>query len=492
MPYPEPFATAVLLTTLGLLLVASVLLTRASRRSGLPVALLFLVLGMVAGSRNWPGLAFANFHTAFRLGSVALALILFDGGLNMPRTSLRKSLAPASVLATLGVVATALAVGLFAHLLGLTWGAALVLGAVVSSTDAAAVFSVLRGSGVQLKQRMAATLELESGLNDPVAVILTLAFTASLVSGKAAGWGLVPEALAQIAIGLVIGGALGLGGAWVLKRVQLPAGGLYPVLTLALALLAFGLPTLLGGSGFLAVYLAGYLIGNRAIRYRSALLRVHDAFAWLAQVLMFLVLGLLIAPRQLISAAGPGLAIGLFLALVARPAVVFALLTPFRMTVRERLYVGAVGLRGAVPIILATYPVLANAPDAFQIFELAFFVVVLNTVVPGAAVPWLTRKLHVESHAPPPSPASLEFASTQLLRGEVVSFFISKASAASGATLAELPFPDGAAAMVVVRGSDLIAPRGQVALAPGDHLFVVCRSSDLPLLELLFGSAEAD
>jgi len=490
LPLNEPFATAALLTALGALIAVSVLLSKASRRSGLPVALLFLALGVLAGTESFGRFGFADYGLAFRLGSAALALILFDGGLNTPTASVREAIRPAALLATVGVVATAGLVAVVARAAGLGWNEALLVGAVVSSTDAAAVFSVLRNSGVQLKRRVAATVELESGLNDPVAAILTFTFTDHITRGAPLGLGMLGGALLQMAIGGAVGLALGFLASELLRRVHLPAGGLYPVFTLAIALLAFGLPTLLGGSGFLAVYLAGHVIGNRAIRYRNGLLRVHDAIAWLAQVLMFLVLGLLISPSELAGAAVPGLIIGLVLALVARPLVAWLLLVPFRYPAKEIAYVGWVGLRGAVPIILATYPILEGAPGANRVFDVAFFVVVLNAVVPGAAVPWLTRKLGLLSQAPPPPSASLEFASTQLLQGEVVSFFISRASAACGATLADLPFPEHAAAMVVVRGSELIAPRGPVELRAGDHLFVVCKREDLPLLELMFGSHE--
>jgi len=488
----EPFATAAFLTVLGALIAVAVLASNASRRFGLPVALLFLALGMAAGAEGLSKYQFVDYPLAFRLGNTALALILFDGGLNTAHSSLRAAIRPAAILATLGVVGTAWLVGLVAHGVGLPWLEALLVGAVVSSTDAAAVFSVLRSSGVQLKRRVAVTLELESGLNDPVAVILTLAVTTALAGGAPLSWRLVPEALLEIAVGGGFGFVIGQGAAWLLRRVHLPAGGLYPVFTLAAALLAFGLPTLVGGSGIIAVYVAGQVIGNQVVRYRSGLLRVHDALAWLAQVLMFLVLGLLVSPAELASAAVPGLAIGTFLALVARPAVVWACLAFFRYPPREIAYVGWVGLRGAVPIILATYPILEHAPDALRIFELAFFVVVLNAVFPGMAVPWLTKRLGLVSRAPPPPPADLEMSSTLLLRGELMTFFISPASAACGATLADLPFPEHAAAMVVVRGSELVAPRGNLALQAGDHLFVVCRREDRPLLELMFGEAEPE
>lgn len=491
MRLAEPNATAALLGTIGLLLIVSAMLSKAARRSGLPVALLCLGIGVAAGTLAPDHLAFNDYSLAFRLGTSALVLILFDGGLSTPLSSVRQALGPASVLATFGVAATAGLVGVAAHAFGLPWNEALLVGAVVSSTDAAAVFSVLRGSGVQLKRRVGITLELESGLNDPVAVILTLALTRGLAGGHL-GWELVLHGLVQMAVGAALGLAIGYASAWLLRHVQLPAGGLYPVITVALALLAFGVPTLLEGSGFLAVYVAAVVLGNRAIRYRSGLLRVHDALAWLGQVVMFLLLGLLVNPGELLAQTSRGLAIGLFLAFVARPLVVLLCLAPFRYPLKEMIYVGWVGLRGAVPIILATYPILEGAPGAHRVFNAAFFVVAVNAVIPGGTVRWLTQRLELTSSRPPPPHALLELTSTHLLQGEVVAFYISDVSAAASATLADLPFPEQAAAMVVLRGTQLIAPRGDTVLCPGDHLYVVCRAEDLPFVELLFGAPEED
>src|SRR5262249_16626579 len=356
MPTSEPFGTALLLTTAGILMTASVLFSRASQRIGVPIALLFLLIGMLAGSEGIGGIAFDDYRFAFRRGSLALALILFDGGLNTPLAALRRTWAPASLLATGGVVLTAFAIAVPAHWWGFDWPQALVLGAVVSSTDAAEVFAVLRGSGLQLKRRIGTTLELESGLNDPVAVILTVALSANLVSPvhlEPARLGL--EILRELALGAAVGVGIGVGGRELLHRNPLPSGGLYPALTLALALLAYGVTTLLHGSGFLAVYLAGMILGNAPLPYHTGLLRVHDALAWLAQIGMFLVLGLLVFPSGLFEVAGIGLGLALILAIVVRPAIVGLCLAPFRYPWRETLYIGWVGLRGAVPIVLATY-----------------------------------------------------------------------------------------------------------------------------------------
>lgn len=490
MPSHEPSATALLLAGLGLLLGVSALASRAAPRLGVPVALLFLGVGMLAGSDGVLGIAFEDYALTFRFGTAALVLILFDGGLNTPLSAVKEGLWPAAAVATFGVLGTTALTGVAAHALGFPWSQAFLLGAIVSSTDAAAVFSVLRGSGVHLARRVGVTLELESGLNDPMAVILTTALTAVAVGGEALGPALGLRALLEMALGAAFGLAFGFGGRWLLRRVRLPAAGLYPVVTLALAFLAFGVPTLAHGSGFLAVYLAAMLLGAEAIRYRTGVLRVHDALAWLAQVLMFLVLGLLVFPSHLPDVAPQGLALGLWLALVARPLVVLLCLLPFGFSAKEALYVGWVGLRGAVPIILATVPVLASVPGAQRLFDVVFFVVVVNAIVPGATVGWVTRKLGLQSAAPPPPTAALEISSTQLVNGALRTYYLTPEAAVVGATLAELPFPPSAAVTLIVRGDALIAPKGATTLQAGDHVTVFSHQEDAPLMQLIFGLAD--
>jgi cell volume regulation protein A len=493
MPTTEPFGTALLLATAGLLMGASVLFSRASQRIGVPIVLLFLLIGMAAGSEGIGRIAFDDYRFAFRLGSLALALILFDGGLNTPLSALRRTWAPAGLLATVGVALTALLIAIPAHLWGLAWPQALLLGAVVSSTDAAAVFAVLRGSGLQLKRRVGTTLELESGLNDPVAVILTIALTSNLVRpGEVAAGRLLAEILLQLAVGAAAGVAIGRGGRLLLRRLPLPTGGLYPALTLALALLAFGVTTLLHGSGFLAVYLAGMVLGNGPLPYHAGLLRVHDALAWLAQIGMFLVLGLLVYPSRLVEVAGPGLGLALLLAFVVRPLVVALCLAPFRYPWREVAYIGWVGLRGAVPIVLATYPVLVGAPGADRVFHIVFFIVVANALVPGGTVAWVTRRLGLQKAEPPAPHAVLAIESRLPLEGDLMSFYVDDALVVSGVALEDLDFPEGSSVTLIVRGNRLIPPRGSTRLQPGDHVYVLAQPEDQPLIQLMFGRPEAE
>jgi potassium/hydrogen antiporter len=494
----EPGATALLLATLGLLLLLSIAFSRATARVPVPLAFVFVLVGILAGSEGIGGIAFTDYGAAFRLGTMALALILFDGGLNTPMSAVRKAGAAAGVLATVGVVATAALMAVVAHALAFPWPYALLLGAVVSSTDAAAVFGVLKGSGIRLKHRVGRTLELESGLNDPMAVILTMLLTERLTTGGDApgGWGLAPWLLLKVAFELAIGGGvgwlIGWGGRHALARLGLLPGGLLPVLSLSVAFLGFGVPTLLHGSGFLGVYVAGIALGNGDLPYRGGLLRVHDALAWLAQVAMFIVLGLLVFPSRLLDVALPGAGLALVLVIVVRPAVTALLLLPFRFPWRESLYTGWVGLRGAVPVVLATMPVLAGVPGAERLFDVVFFIVVVNAFVPGATVPWVTRKLRVESDEPPTPRAMLAIESATPLDGDILSFHVDAALAVSGVPLSELPFPDGAAVMLILRGRQLVAARGATTLDPGDHVYVFARREDRGEILLMFGRPEEE
>jgi cell volume regulation protein A len=474
-------------TLLGL----SALLSRGSARVGIPFSLVFLAVGMAAGSEGIGGIPFEDYGAAFRIGTVALVLILFDGGLNTPLSTIRRVALPAGLLATFGVAGVAIVAAAGARALGLEWPHALVLGAVVSSTDAAAVFSILRGSGVHLKQRVAALLEVESGLNDPMAVILTFALTGALAGGAMPGWSLLLDVVVQIVVGGGLGYAAGLAGRAVLPKARLTASGLYPVLTLGLAMVAFAVPTLFSGSGFLAVYVAGAVLGDRPLPHQAGIKRVHDALAWVGQISMFLVLGLLVFPSRLLDVAWQGIAMGLFLAFVARPLVITAFLLPFRFPLREIAYVSWVGLRGAVPIVLAVFPVLARAPGAERIFDIVFFVVVVNAFIPGWTVSWLARKVGLEDARAPAPQAVLEISSSTPVQGEITSFYVDRASAVAGTALSDLPLPGRTSVLLVVRGAEVFAPRGGTVLEPGDHVHVFCEPGDKPFVQLIFGSEEA-
>ena len=488
---PEPLASALVFTTFAALVLASVVFSRVLERTGIPVGLIFLAIGMIAGSQGVLGIEFEDYGFAFRIGTAALVLILFDGGLNTPLGSVERVWAPAGLLASVGVLGVAAITALGARLLGFDWPQALLLGAIVSSTDAAAVFSALRSSGISLRRRIGSTLEVESGLNDPMAVLLTVSLTHMLVSGERPGViGLALDFGRELLIGAVMGYVIGIGARHLLRQLRLRSLGLYPVVTLGVALLAFGVTTAMKGSGYLAVYVAGVVIGNGQLPYRAGVLRTHDAMAWLSQIIMYLVFGLLVFPSQLPAVALTGLVIALVLAFLARPVVVAAILAPFRFAPREILYSGWVGLRGAVPIVLAIYPVLFGAPGAQMIFNVVFFVVVVNAFLPGATVTWATRVFDMDADAPPRPHAVLELESMDPLRGELMTFYVDEALAVTGVPLSELPFPEGAAASLIIRGNELIPPRGSTTLEHGDYVYIFSRPEDRGLLVLMFGRPE--
>jgi cell volume regulation protein A len=483
----EPNATGVLLAGTGVLLALAVALSPLSQRLGVPALLAVLLVGMAAGSEGIGGVPFDDYHLAFRLGTVALVLILFDGGLDTPRAVFRRVLVPAALLATVGVLLTAALVAAVGLLVGLPPPLAVLVGAVVSSTDAAAVFSVLRGSRVRLHQATGATLEVESGLNDPMAFLLTVAATEVLLGTQTIGPHLALAVVLQLAVGVLGGVSVGMAGRWLLRVIRLPAAGLCPVVTIAIAFTAFGFTTVLGGSGFLAVYLAAMIIAWGPLPYRAGVRRVHDALAWLSQNLMFLMLGLLVFPSRLWPMAAAGLGLGLALAFVARPVAVLVTLLPFRAPWRERAFVSWVGLRGAVPIILAAYPVLRGVPHAEGVFHLVFFVVLVNGILPGATVGVLARRWGLVEPTPPSPPATIEVVSLREYAGEFVWYAIHRASAVAGALVSELPLPDECVLTLVVRGEQVVPARGETRLVEGDYVCVFVLPESRTLLDLLFG-----
>lgn len=381
----------------GLLLFISVLASTLSARLGMPLLLLFLGVGMLAGENGPGGIVFNDFQTASTVSQLALAIILLDGGLRTRANSFRVVLKPASVLATWGVIATAGLLGAFATwLLDVDWRLGLLLGSIVGSTDAAAVFSLLRNSGVRLNERVKNTLEVESGANDPMAILLVTVLVEVLLFPEHFSTGKLLLLLAtQAGLGLVFG----YGGGWILSRLLARlslAEGAYPLLIASGGLFAFSAANLLNGSGCLAIYIAGVIIGNRRNHATAQVLHVMDSLAWLAQAGMFVVLGLLVTPTNLLHQAWEALAMALFLMLVARPFAVLVGLKPFRYTLNEMAFVSWVGLRGAVPVVLAIVPVVMGVPDSTLLFNVAFAVVLLSLLVQGATIPAAARLLRVE------------------------------------------------------------------------------------------------
>lgn len=485
----EPTATAAIIALFGVLLTISALMTGTLNRLGVPVVLLFLGLGMLAGSEGVGGLEFDNADFAFRIGTVALVLILLDGGLNTRWSSIRSAAAPAGLLATLGVVGTAAVVALAGWLLGLAWDEAMLIGAIVSSTDAAAVFGVLRGGGVQLEPKLQSTLEVESCANDPMAVILTLGAIEAIVDGGGLSWNLLIEVPLQLLIGVVVGLMVGRVFRYLLNSVRLAASGLYPVLTIAAAFTAFGASTLIYGSGFLAVFLAAVVLGNGHLPFVQGLRRVHDSVAWLCQVAMFLMLGLLVFPSRLIPLAGVGISLGLVLAVVARPLAAMVCLSALGWRPRQAALVSWVGLRGAVPIILATFPIIKGLPSGDRIFHLVFFVVVVSAMIPGASIVFVALRSGLGKRTKPTPGAALELHLMKKLDRELHELVLAADSPVCGKTLRELSMPDSGAVVLIVRGDEPLAPRGSTVLQADDLLYILCPLHDLDALWACFDTS---
>jgi potassium/hydrogen antiporter len=397
-----------LLLGISTLLLLSVLASKASGRLGVPALLVFLVIGMLAGSEGPGGIEFDYPRLAQSLGVVALTLILFSGGLETHWHSIRPVLWSGIALSTVGVILTAAFVAWFAaSLLDFSVLEGMLLGAIISSTDAAAVFAVLRASQARLRGHLTPLLELESGGNDPMSVFLTVGVIALLAQLNTPVSSLLPLFLQQMTLGALIGYSMGKAMVFLIDRVRLEHEGLYPVLSLALALFTYGITAAAGGSGFLAIYLAGLILGNSEARHRDYLTRFHSGLAWLMQILMFLTLGLQVFPSRIVPVIGVGLVLSIFLMVVARPASVFLTLLPAEFTLKEKLLISWVGLRGAVPIILATFPLIAGIPKAEMIFNLVFFIVLTSILLQGTSLPIVARWLGLsapEIRAVPPLP----------------------------------------------------------------------------------------
>jgi len=487
------FAVDRILLIGSILLLLGIASSKFSARVGLPVLVLFLAIGMLAGDQAIGGIAFENYTLAHGIGTVALALILFDGGLRTSMASIRAAAGPAIVMATAGVLVTALVTGLAAsYFLGLSVLEGMLLGSIVGSTDAAAVFLVLRSKGVNLRPRLAATLEVESASNDPMAIFLTIGIIQILLGEVEPGFELIRLFIVQMGVGAVVGLLLGKATVWTINRVNLDAAGLYPVLTAAAGLLCFGVAAALGGSGFLAIYLAGIVIGNHRIVFQRGILLFHDGAAWLSQIVMFVLLGLLSFPRRLLDIAPEALLISAVLIFVARPVASALFLAPFRFTMRELVLLAWVGLKGAVPIVLATFPLIFGVPNATTFFDVTFFVVLVSATLQGWGLPPIATALGLQVPLEPEPPVMLEITSLRDVDADIVEYGVTPDSRAAGRRLRELALPDGVVVAMVSRAQHIIPPRGSTRIEPGDHVFVVLQPGARALVDRIFApSADA-
>ena len=484
-------AHQLILTGAGLV-VLSIFAGLASARVGAPLLLVFLGLGMLAGEDGPGGIDFDDFRAAYLIGAAALAVILFDGGLRTSRETIRLAAWPALVLATVGVLLTTGLVGAFTALvLGFGWIEGLLAGAIIASTDAAAVFFLLNLRGTNLVKRVSATLEAESGLNDPMAVFLTVTLVGLLETGVPEWtWRAIGEFAAAFGLQLVGGAVVGLLGGYALLRAINTlnlATGLYPILTLSGALMLFAGAQLLGASGFLAVYLAGLIVGLRRHRATQIIDRFQDGVAWLSQIAMFLMLGLLVTPSNLVTNLTAALAIAVFLLLIARPAAVILCLTLFRFTWREQAFVSWVGLRGAVPIFLGTVPVLSDLPGAEQYFQIAFVVVFSSLLVQGWTVTVAARRLNLALPPTPDPPRRTEVDLPDEIGRNMVTYMVENRSAAVHRRLDDLNLDPQTTVVAVLRDGTTHPPERIETLGPGDHVVLLAPSEQLNHLDQFFG-----
>lgn len=483
-------ATAILLVSL--LALISIVSSSLSPRLGLPVLLLYLLLGMLAGEDGLVGIQYDEVLPSYLIGSVALALILFDGGLRTDQLGFRVGLRPALSLATVGVAISAAVTGVVAWwALDIGWLEAALVGAIVGSTDAAAVFSVLRGQRMALQDRVSATLEIESGANDPMAVFLTIVFVQAVAAGSAPGLGALNLFLWQMSLGAAAGALAGVALAWCLTHLKLNAG-LYPLMVMFGALSVFGLVSFLNGSGFLAVYVAGLVLARRVSRGLYNLEKFLDGIAWLAQIVMFLMLGLLVTPSELLPIALDALLVGLALIFVARPLAVLICLAPFRFAWRERLFVSWVGLRGAVPIILALFPWIAGLPNHQTYFNLAFFVVLLSLVLQGWTVAPVARLLGLVVPSRGGRVKRVELGMPGQEEFELVGYEVAADSHLIDRPLPQVAWPGQSRLLVAIRGREVLWADGLASLQAGDQVYLFSRSTDLQALDrVLIGERES-
>lgn len=471
----------------AVLILFGILSSKLSAKLGLPVLVLFLIIGMLAGEDGIGGIAFHDAPAAHALGTLALAMILFDGGLQTPTSSIRLAWKPASMLATFGVIITSLITGYCAAIiLQLPLIEGLLLGAIVGSTDAAAVFSLLRNAGIHLNKRLKATLEIESASNDPIAIFLTVGLLEIILNDLKPGLGFFQMFFMQMGIGALIGMVVGRFSLALINRIKLSASGLYPVLAVSMGLLSFGLAANLGGSGFLAIFISGVVIGNSHFTFQRGTFLFQDGLAWLSQITMFLVLGLLVTPSHLFEVWLEGLIIAAVLIFVARPLAVLLTVKWFGFNVRELSLISWVGLRGSVPIILAIFPLLFNLPGASLIFDVVFFVVLISAIIQGSTLGYVAKKLGVVEKPPSTAAATLEITALADVNAEIVEYTLGETPRAAGRSLSQMALPEGVVIAMITRGSQVIMPRGSTTLRPDDHIFAVLQPETRYFVDAVF------
>ena len=463
----------------SVLIFVSIIISKTGYRFGIPTLLMFLIVGMLFGSDGL-GLQFNNAHEAQFIGTIALSIILFTGGMDTKFSEIRPVIVPGLLLSTVGVVVTTLLTGAFIYFItgwdkaiDMSLATSILLAATMSSTDSASVFNLLRSQRMNLKDNLRPMLELESGSNDPMAYMLTIVMLQIITAGEINAATIAKEIVLQFLFGGCIGYAMGKAAVKLLQKIDLPNPSLYPILLLSMVIFTFTMTDAIDGNGYLAVYLMGIIVGNERIVNKREVSTFMEGLTWLFQIVMFIILGLLVNPHEMLPITGIGLLIAVFMILVARPASVLVCLLPFRkMKKTSKLFISWVGLRGATPIIFATYPVIEGIDGSDYIFNIVFFITLLSLLIQGTTISSFARKLHLDL---PEEPKGNEFGVeiTEDVGSSLNEITLTKAMLANGNKLKDMNLPKGCLVMMVKRGNEFIIPNGQVELYEGDKLLII-------------------
>lgn len=466
-----------IILTGALLLLLSIIAGKRAYDFGVPTLLVFLGVGMLAGSEGVGGIAFDSPYVAQFVGVVCLNFILFSGGLDTNWKSVKPILKQGLVLSTIGVFLTAISLGLFIFwLTDFTIYESMLLGSIVSSTDAAAVFSILRSKSLSLKNNLRPTLELESGSNDPMAYVLTIAFLTLVVHQDQNIWSVIPTFLQQMILGGIFGLVFGRLDKFIINNIKLDFEGLYPVLVIALMFITFSATDFFGGNGFLAIYISAVYLGNQELIHKKTILKMYDGLAWLMQIVLFLTLGLLVFPSEIIPVLGIGMIISLFLIIVARPLSVFISTIPFKMSFRSKLYVSWVGLRGAVPIVFATYPLLAGIDKASMIFNIVFFISVSSVILQGTTLSIFAKWLKValpEDEKKPISISDYSIDKSELPKAAMHEVIIGNSSNSINKKIVDIGLPNNTLIAIIKRNNKYLTPHGSTIIESNDKLIIL-------------------
>lgn len=471
--------TGNILLIASILLFISIIIGKAGNKFGIPALLLFLGVGMVFGNDGF-GIDYNDPYTTQFIGVIALSIILFSGGMDTKADEVKPIYKQGIILATAGVVCTALITGCFAYYITGLWDSislsfleSLLLGAVMSSTDSASVFSILRSKKVSLKENLRPTLELESGSNDPMAYILTILLIGAVSSAEAAlSWTFLFKFVLQMSIGSLAGYTFGKLAVWLINHIGIPNESLYPILVLTLALLIYSFTDLLQGNGYLAVYIGGLIVGNSRIFYKRSIMKFFDGFTWLFQIIMFITLGLLVSPTELIGIWPMGLLTGLFMIFISRPVSVFLCLSPFRKISRKaKIFISWVGLRGAVPIIFATYPMIGDIENARYIFNIVFFITILSLLLQGTTIYDVAQRLKLDKEYAPDPAFGVELADD--IKSSMSEIEVVPSLLEHGNKLMDLSLPDDTLVVMIKRDDKYTIPKGHTKLKEKDKLLVI-------------------